>query len=197
MNSKVLAFFVVLIIAVAVGLLYWSSKKDIMSDKQIDKQNEEEIVQSPEVSAYISSGWNKENDDNYAGAIEDYSKAIEKALELGTVTSTLYSFRADARQYTGDYKGAVEDYTNAIKLDPKPTVLYWERAEAKERMNDYKGALEDVTKAISLSEGSGATLASLYAHRAKIKKHLGDEAGAKADKEKEKEIQEKFGFGWE
>lgn len=189
MNSKLLTAFVVLIIVVAIGLLYWSSKKDIMENKK--------IVQDSEVDVYISRGWSKQTNGDHVGAIEEYSKAIERAKQLGTITSTLYSFRADVKQYSGDYEGAVEDYTHAIELEPDLSSYYMERADAREFMSDYKGALEDVTNAISLSEGNAPILASLYSHRAKIKRKVGDEAGAEEDEKKELEIQEKSGFGWE
>ena len=188
MNSKLLTAFIFLIIVVLIGLLYWSSKKDNIKNQK--------IVQAPEVDAFVSRGWSKQTNGDYVGAIEEYSQAIERAIQLGTITPTLYSFRADVKQSLGDYKGAVEDYTYAIELEPD-LVSYMERADAREFISDYKGALEDVTKAISLSEGNASTLASLYSYRAKIKRKLGDEAGAKADKEKESEIMKKNGIGWE
>lgn len=160
-----------------------------------NNMEESKNSQSSEVETYFSQGYAKENDGDYAGAIEAYSQAIDRALQLGTIEYVLYSTRAEAKQELKDYQGAIEDFTHAIELDPKRIVLYWERAEAKEQLKDYTGALEDLTKAIGLS--SGATLASSYAARARIKQILGDEAGAKADKEKELEIIGKSSAKWE
>jgi DnaJ family protein C protein 7 len=55
---------------------------------------------------------------------------------------------------TGDYKGAIEFYSNGIDQDPMNKTLvatmYANRGAAKMKMKDYKAALEDCNKAIEL-----------------------------------------------
>ena len=61
-----------------------------------------------------------------------------------------YCNRGSAKNSSGDYAGAIEDYTKAIELDPKFAVAYCNRGNAKDSSGDYAGAIEDYTKAIEL-----------------------------------------------
>lgn len=178
MNVKYLIIFIVLAIAGSCYLLYRRHQPTNMENQK--------VTQFPEVEEYFSRGWAKQSADDYAGAIEEYSRAIERAEQLGTPESVLYSTRAEAKQELEDYQGAIEDYTRAIKLEPNKLLLYWKCAEARKQVKDYAGALEDLTKAISLS--SGLSLGTSYSARAEIKRILGDEAGAKEDEAKAKEF---------
>ena len=42
-----------------------------------------------------------------------------------------------------NYKGAIEDYTKAIEIDPSNAFSYLERGRAKEKLEDYQGAIDD------------------------------------------------------
>ena len=76
-----------------------------------------------------------------------------------------------------DYKGAIADYTKAIKLNPKYAPAYHNRAEAKFNLEDYKGAMEDVNKAINFNP----KYAPAYHNRAKFKTKFEDYKGAIED----------------
>ncbi len=56
-----------------------------------------------------------------------------------------------------DSKGAIEDYTKAIELNPKYTEAYANRGCAKEELGDIKGALADWWKAVSLGDKEAAS----------------------------------------
>ena len=47
-----------------------------------------------------------------------------------------------------DYTGAIQDYTQAITLDPNYTEAYNGRGDAKWWLEDYTGAIRDYTQAI-------------------------------------------------
>lgn len=49
-----------------------------------------------------------------------------------------------------DYKGALKDYSKAIKLDKKMHVAYFNRGTIKLATNDLKGAMKDFDKTIEL-----------------------------------------------
>ena len=50
----------------------------------------------------------------------------------------------------GDYKQAVADYTEAIRLDPEHTWAYYERGTVYYSLGDYERAIADYTEAIRL-----------------------------------------------
>ncbi len=65
----------------------------------------------------------------------------------------------------GDYKGAIQDYTKAIELNPRYALAYHWRGNAKFSLKDYRGAIQDYTKAIELDPKN----AWLYLNRGHVK----------------------------
>ena len=53
-----------------------------------------------------------------------------------------------------DYKGAIEDYSNAINLSPECSFCYQLRGFSKGELSDYNGSISDYKKAIELSDGN-------------------------------------------
>lgn len=79
-----------------------------------------------------------------------------------------YSKRGDARWQLENYKGALSDYDNAVKLDPKDYASLACRATMREFTGDSVHALDDINKAISMQPNVGwlyATRGNIYANR--------------------------------
>jgi len=76
-----------------------------------------------------------------------------------------YYGRGNFRSKSGNYIGAVEDYNNALKLNPKYIPIYYFRGMAKASNQDYKGAVEDYTQAIKFHP----EFADAYSNRGQIK----------------------------
>jgi tetratricopeptide (TPR) repeat protein len=74
----------------------------------------------------------------------------------------IYFNRGDAKQKTGDFKGAIADFDKAIQSAPKHEELhdihlskvYYARANAKYEIRDFKGAIADYTSAIEIGNGT-------------------------------------------
>ena len=58
----------------------------------------------------------------------------------------------DSKMDNKDYDGAIIEYTNAIKSNPKIALLYYERGGAKDSKGDFQGAIDDYTKAIEVDD---------------------------------------------
>jgi tetratricopeptide (TPR) repeat protein len=76
-----------------------------------------------------------------------------------------------------DYKGAISDFTEAIKINPKDGVAYFNRGLAKDYLEDYKGAISDYTEAIKINPKDG----DAYFNRGVAKGSLEDYKGAISD----------------
>ena len=76
-----------------------------------------------------------------------------------------------------DDKGAIEDYTKAIALNPNFIDAYWNRAVTKHNLNNYKGAIEDYNRIIELNTKDQHA----YRYRADCKNTLKDYKGAIED----------------
>lgn len=63
-----------------------------------------------------------------------------------------YLERALQRFEGGYYKGAVEDYSMALEIDPSDAEIWLGRGLARERLKDFEGAFSDYTKAIDIRE---------------------------------------------
>lgn len=50
----------------------------------------------------------------------------------------------------GDYEKAVEDYSQALQVDPHNSYAYYNRGITRDRSGDYEGAIEDFSHAIRL-----------------------------------------------
>ena len=50
----------------------------------------------------------------------------------------------------GEYERAVEDYTQALQVDPHNSYAYYNRGVTRDRSGDYEGAIADFTQAIGL-----------------------------------------------
>jgi uncharacterized caspase-like protein len=76
-----------------------------------------------------------------------------------------------------DYKGAIEDYDQAIKLKPDYADAYYNRGIARSDLGDNKGAIADYDQAIKLKPD----FAEAYYGRGNARSNLSDNKGAIAD----------------
>jgi tetratricopeptide (TPR) repeat protein len=121
----------------------------------------------------VKSGMDKYYDEDFKGAIDDFTKAIE--LDSNFVDA--YSSRGYAKNNLKDYKGAIADFSKSILLDPGNVNNYLMRAKIRDVVLDYKEAINDYTKGIELYPKSYG----LYSQRGLLKRKTNDYEGAIAD----------------
>jgi uncharacterized caspase-like protein/Flp pilus assembly protein TadD len=127
-----------------------------------------------------------------------WNSKIEPFPTLRTVIpwfkSEVYFFEQGSLKHRkGDYRGAIEDYTEAIRLKPDAAEVYNRRGNAKSNLGDNQGAIEDYTRAIRLNSDD----ASAYSARGLTKASLGDNQGAIEDYTKAILLKPDFPFAYE
>ncbi len=58
----------------------------------------------------------------------------------------------------GDFAGAIEDYTQVIKINPKDSDAFFNRANIKKEIGDMRGAREDWKKGAELGDEDAVKL---------------------------------------
>ena len=76
---------------------------------------------------------------------------------------------AEKKEKSGDYYGAISEYTKCIEIQPTHYSNYIYRGLLKYKIKDYEGAISDFTKAIELVSSRPAS----YLLRGRTKKKIG------------------------
>ena len=111
--------------------------------------------------------------DIWKDGITLFTDVIEKHPDV----SIAYNTRGCAKNNTGDFKGALEDFNKAIALVPGYATAYNNRGWAKTNTNDLNGAMEDFNKAIALNPD----YETAFCNRGGLKEKFNDFNGAVED----------------
>ena len=74
----------------------------------------------------------------------------------------------------GDYQGAIDAYTQALRINPNDTITYCNRGDALSYLGDKQGAINDYTQASKINPND----ANAYRGRGFVRAALGDNQGA-------------------
>ncbi|ABA24571.1 TPR repeat protein [Trichormus variabilis ATCC 29413] len=96
---------------------------------------------------FYNQGLEKAKQRDYAGAIEEFSRA----LKLTPYFAEAYLQRGLAYYDSGAILLAVSDYTEVIRINPESVEAYYCRSLARLALKNLPGALEDVEQAIRLN----------------------------------------------
>ncbi len=120
----------------------------------------------------------------YNSAVEAYNngKFLEARNKLDSLikeerNSTLYHFRGFTYIGERDFNSAINDFKEALLINPTDTGCYYNLAYTQYLIEDYQNALINFTKAINL----GSDKLDAYYFRGIIKSELGDIRGAISD----------------
>jgi tetratricopeptide (TPR) repeat protein len=114
------------------------------------------------------------------GRIKDAIAALDKAVEKNKDLYAVYKFRASLKRMTGDFAGALGDYSLAIEQKTDDGELYEQRAMMRlYSRQDSSLVLADLDAAVA----NGRRHEKVYATRAMIKMQMRDTDGAIADYE--------------
>lgn len=86
------------------------------------------------------------------GETVTFEDRLTETIQQDSTMLYPYLERALQRFEGGYYKGAVDDYTNALNIDPGNAEIWLGRGLAREKLKDYEGAFSDYTRAIDIRE---------------------------------------------
>ena len=119
--------------------------------KEALKSINRSIELNPNADTYNLRGAIKQNIGDSAGALTDFSKAIE----LNKDYANAWSNRGAAKMVLGNYSGAFTDANKAIELEPDNAASYRVRALAnsyQDNMDNMNDSCSDMKKASSLGD---------------------------------------------
>ncbi|WP_028084319.1 serine protease [Dolichospermum circinale] len=154
------------------GLVYGSLED---YKKAIEDITEAIRLDPKDFSYYASRGIAYSGLKDYKQAISDLTEAIRLDPKNGPYTvggrrysefkdneifissyntgiSIVYAARGDSHRNLKNYKQAIDDYTQAIKIDPKNPTYYRDRGVAYGKLKNYKQAIDDYTQAIKIDD---------------------------------------------
>ncbi|MEH2338157.1 tetratricopeptide repeat protein [Nostoc sp.] len=85
-----------------------------------------------------------------------------------------YSNRGLARYKLGDNQGAIDDYNQALKINPDYALAYSYRGLARYKLGDKQGAIDDCNQALRINPNDAVA----YGNRGNAHSDLGDKQGA-------------------
>lgn len=109
------------------------------------------------------------------GALLAFQEAFRRFPRLVSIFTAL----GFVRNETGDFYGAVRDFTIAIELLPVAYLAYSGRAEAKIGLDDYAGAIDDFS--VQIRAGHPFALERVYLKRGQARLSLGELNAADED----------------
>lgn len=113
-------------------------------------------------------------DSNANQAVLDYYDA---AINTGYKEPFVYYYRGLYKLVTGNFTGAILDFTYAIDIQPGYALAYHDRGTAKRLLGDFQGAIFDYRQAVNYNPD----FPMAYNNMGSVKKKLGDFQGAVDD----------------
>jgi tetratricopeptide (TPR) repeat protein len=96
----------------------------------------------------------------YPQAMSDYSMVITFGEPY--FKSIGYYNRGIVKNITGDFAGAIPDFSQAIELDKKMAAAFFHRGIAKSKTGDLIGRMEDFREAARLGDSNAETWLNTY-----------------------------------
>ena len=87
--------------------------------------------------------------------ISSCDQLIRKRGGRGKDLANLVAARGSAHYRLGDYRHALIDYTNAVRLDPNGSSAYYNLGLVDEQLDNKRGAVDDYTAAIRVGKDNG------------------------------------------
>ncbi|MEO1068623.1 MAG: tetratricopeptide repeat protein [Cyanobacteria bacterium J06638_6] len=133
-----------------------NSSQDQFNDSEAQANDELPISDSSDQTTtedFFSQGGEKLDQNDYQGAIKDYTQAVE----LNPRYAEAYNNRGVAYARLGDRQSAIADYDRAIGLNPDYALAYANRGSSRRELGEREKAAIDYWQAAQLYQQQGET----------------------------------------
>ena len=120
--------------------------------------------------------------------IRHYDEIVEKSIK----DHDAYNDRGAIKYKLNNFQGAIDDFREAIEIDPSFAMAYSNSGSAKCRLNDFQGAINDFNEAIEIDPSS----AMAYSNRGSAKFELRNYKGAFDDFNKAIELDPNYAMAY-
>ena len=142
---------------------------------QINPQNNEATLNTVDVE--VDSQYQSEPTVNYTDYdIEYQSATVTSSTHYGKDnlnSAETYLNRGDTRSQLKDYQGAIQDYSESLRINPNNPKAYINRGHARSELKDYKGASKDFTESLRLNIDHTEAYLSRGHARTKLQDYIG------------------------
>jgi tetratricopeptide (TPR) repeat protein len=135
---------------------------------------------SKEANKLAREGAEASKDQDFDKAVDLLRKAMALDHKYATNLAAVYQQRAYAAATNQQFQDAVNDYSEAIKINPEDARIYEQRAAVEMKLNDMDKALTDYSEAIKLKPDE----VRYYSYRSYIYEVKGDIKNSMADADK-------------
>ena len=93
--------------------------------------------------------------------LQQYERGMDcfnAAIAANSADPRFYVSREDAFQVLENWHGAIENYSQALELDPECRDVFWVRGLAFESLGDWDSAIQDFSKVVPIEEYAGMAL---------------------------------------
>jgi S1-C subfamily serine protease len=101
----------------------------------------------------------------------------QRSVLLSQLTADDYYRRAQQRFDQQDYRGAIKEFSEALRLKPDYAEVYNNRGRARQNLQDYQGAIKDYDQSIRFKPSFPAA----FFNRGRVRAELRDYRGSIAD----------------
>ncbi len=146
------------------------------------------IIQQPQhAEAFYNRALVYRNLENYAKSIQDFNTTLHILPKDAPNQAMVLSERAVSKHLHHDNMGAMQDFDEAIKLEPQNPYRYASRAYIKSILGDIHGAIEDYHITLKLDPEDAVS----YNNLGLLEEKLGRKENAKRNFEKADNIADK------
>ena len=131
------------------------------------------LISIPTSANLLEEGLKKQEQENYPGAIADYTEFLKTHPDRADA----YSSRGFSKVMLDDLQGAIQDFDRAIELAPDIADTYNARGNVKAMAGKLAQSIRDFNRAIRCDRN----FADAYYNRAIGRHDLGDRQGARLD----------------